>query len=167
MCKATVIFEEKLGKRREGWCVYLNQSRDFTWYSDKQIKSKLAAGEVINGVTVNEGGEVVMDEKFTTGLLVKTGLATFTPIKDDEDSGVSKYFAVVRVIKGGKAGDHYELVSNWFKLEVVDVDRLKALLSLISVGGARMDEKGKVVIHEGVVVEQATEDTKGTREGVN
>lgn len=30
MCKATVIFEEKLGKRREGWAVYLNQSRDFT-----------------------------------------------------------------------------------------------------------------------------------------
>ena len=23
MCKATVIFEEKLGKRREGWAVYL------------------------------------------------------------------------------------------------------------------------------------------------
>ena len=45
MCKATVIFEEKLGKRREGWCVYLNQSRDFTWYSDKQIKTKIAADQ--------------------------------------------------------------------------------------------------------------------------
>ncbi len=32
---------------------------------------------------------------------MKTGLATFTPIKEDEDSGVSKYFAVTRVIKGG------------------------------------------------------------------
>ena len=95
MCKATVIFEEKLGKRREGWCVYLNQSRDFTWYSDKQIKTKIAAGERINGVTVTEGGEVVMDETFTTGLLAKTGLATFMPIKEDEDSGVSKYFATV------------------------------------------------------------------------
>ena len=74
MCKATVIFEEKLGKRREGWAVYLNQSRDFTWYSDKQVKAKIAAGERINGVTVTEGGEVVMDETFTTGLLAKTGL---------------------------------------------------------------------------------------------
>lgn len=161
MCKATVIFEEKLGKRREGWCVYLNQSRDFTWFSDKQIKSKIAAGEKINGVTVTESGEVQMDETFTTGLLAKTGLATFTPIKEDEDSGVSKYFAVTKVIKGGKAGDSYELVSNRFKLEVVDSDRLKALMSLISVGGARMNEKGKVVIHEGVEVEQATEDPKG------
>ena len=81
MCKATVIFEEKLGKRREGWAVYLNQSRDFTWYSDKQIKAKIAADERINGVTVTEAGEVVMDETFTTGLLSKTGLATFTPIR--------------------------------------------------------------------------------------
>ena len=112
MCKATVIFEEKLSKRREGWAVYLNQSRDFTWYSDKQIKAKIANGERINGVCVNEAGEVVMDENFTTGLLSKTRLATFTPIKEDEDSGVSKYFAVTRVIKGGKAGDRYELVSN-------------------------------------------------------
>ncbi|WP_295762529.1 hypothetical protein [uncultured Oscillibacter sp.] len=165
MCKATVIFEEKLGKRREGWAVYLNQSRDFTWYSDKQIKGKIASGERINGVVVNEAGEVVMDETFTTGLLSKTGLATYTPIKEDEDSGVSKYFAVVRVLKGGKAGDRYELVSNRFKLEVVDADRLKALLSLISVGGARVDEKGRVVIHEGVSVEEATEDPKGAREG--
>ncbi len=163
MCKATVIFEEKLGKRREGWCVYLNQSRDFTWFSDKQIKSKIASGERINGVTVTESGEVVMDEAFTTGLLAKTGLATFTPIREDEDSGVSKYFAVTRVIKGGKAGDRYELVSNRFKMEVVDGDRLKALMSLISVGGARMDEKGKVVIHEGVEVSEAPEGSNGAR----
>lgn len=161
MCMATVIFEERLGRRREGWAVYLNKSQDFTWYSDKQIKARLAIGERVNGVTVNEAGEVAMDETFTTGLLAKTGLATFTPIKEDEDSGVAKYFAVTKVIKGGKAGDRYELVSNRFKLEVVDGDRLKALLSLISVGGARMDEKGKVVIHEGVEVEQATEDPKG------
>lgn len=166
MCMATVIFEEKLGKRREGWAVYLNKSQDFTWYSDKQVKARIAIGERVNGVTVTEAGEVVMDESFTTGLLAKTGLATFTPIKEDEDSGVSKYFAVTKVIKGGKAGDHYELVSNRFKLEVVDENRLKALLSLISVGGASLNEKGKVVIHEGVEVSEATEDSKGDNGGI-
>lgn len=96
---------------------------------------------------------------------MKTGLATFTPIKEDEDSGVSKYFAVTKVIKDGKAGDRYELVSNRFKLEVVDADRLKTLLSLIHVGGARLDEKGRVVIHEGVEVSEATEGSTGAREG--
>ncbi len=146
MCMATVIFEEKLGRRREGWAVYLNKTQDFTWFSDKQVKAKIAAGEKVNGVMVTESGEVQMDETFTTGLLAKTGLATFTPIKEDEDSGVSKYFAVTKVIKGGKAGDRYELVSNRFKLEVVDENRLKALMSLISVGGARLDGRGKVVL---------------------
>lgn len=165
MCRATVIFEEKLGKRREGWAVYLHQSQDFTWYSDKQIRSKISAGEVINGVTVTETGTVEMDETFTKGLLAKTGLATFTPINEDMDTGVSKYFAVTRVIKNGKTGNLYELVSNRFKLEIVDENRLKALLSLISVGGARLDEKSKVVIHKDVVVEQTTEDPKG-KEGV-
>lgn len=62
---------------------------------------------------------------------------------------MSKYFAVTCVLKGGKAGDRYELVSNRFKLEVVDADRLKALLSLISVGGVRVDEKGRVVSMRG------------------
>lgn len=161
----TILFEERLGKRREGWAVYMSKTQDFTWLSDKQIKSKLAAGERVNGVCVNESGEVVMDEAFTTGLLAKTGLATFTPIKEDEDSGVSKYFAVTKVIKGGKAGDRYELVSNRFKLEVVDENRLKALLSLISVGGARIGSGGKIEIHEGVEVEQATGGSTGAREG--
>ena len=163
MCMATVIFEEKLGKRREGWCVYLNKTQDFTWYSDKQVKARIAIGERVNGVTVTEIGEVVMDETFTTGLLAKTGLATFTPIKEDEDSGVSKYFAVTKVIKGGKAGDRYELVSNRFKLEVVDENRLKALLSLISVGGARIGNGGKIEIHEGVEISEATENPSGDK----
>jgi len=30
MCMATVIFEERLGKRRVGWSVYLNKTQDFT-----------------------------------------------------------------------------------------------------------------------------------------
>jgi len=128
------------------------------------VKSKIAAGEKVNGLMVSESGEVQMDETFTTGLLAKTGLATFTPIKEDEDSGVSKYFAVTRVIKGGKAGDRYELVSNRFKVEILDENGLKALLSLISVGGARLVEKGKVVIHEAVEVSEATEGSKEARE---
>ena len=149
MCKATVIFEERLGKRREGWCVYLHQSGEFTWLSDKQIKAKIAAGERVNGLTVNEVGEVVMDESFTTGLLAKTGLATFTPIKEDEGEGFGKYFAVTRVLKG-KNSNQYSMVSNRFKVDTITEDRLKALLSLVSIGGVKLDAKGELVVHEGV-----------------
>lgn len=112
MCKATAIYEARLGKRREGFCVYLNKTRDFTYYSDRQIRNKIQSGENINGLMVNDAGEVVMDEGFTTGLLAKTGLATFTPIKESEDSSITnRYYAVVRVIKS-KVGTSYELVSN-------------------------------------------------------
>lgn len=153
MCKATVIYEEKLGKRREGWCVYLEKSRDFTFWSDKQIKARLAAGEVVNGLTVNEANEVVMDDTFTTALLSKTGLANFTPIREDEDGNLAnKYYAVVRAIRG-KAGTVYELVTNCCGLSVVDEGKLKAMAGLIEIGGVQLDDKGKVVLHKGVTVE--------------
>lgn len=157
MCKATVVYEEKLGKRREGWCVYLNKSRDFTFYSDKQVKSKIEGGEQINGLTVSEAGEVVMDEAFTTALLSKSGLTTFTPIREDESGSLAnKYYALVRVVRG-RAGNRYELVTNRCGVCMEDEERLKAMLSLIEVGGVRMDEKGQLVLHEGVEVEEVTE----------
>ena len=71
MCKATVVYEEKLGKRREGWCVYLNKTRDFTFYSDKQVKEKIAQGEKINGLKLDANNNIVMDEEFTTSLFLK------------------------------------------------------------------------------------------------
>lgn len=168
MCKATAIYDERLGKRRIGFCVFLHQSGEFTWFSDRQVKAKIAKGEQVNGLTVNEAGEVVMDETFTTGLLVKTGLATFTPINGEEGEGLSKYFAVTRVLKGGKGGNQYSLVSNRFKVDTVSEEHLKVLLSLASVGGAKLDAKGRVVVHPGVdVVEpaKATEPNKGDDKG--
>lgn len=162
MCKATAVFEEKLGKRREGWCVYLDKSRDFTYYSDKQVKVKIQGGEAINGLTVNAAGEVVMDESFTTGLLSKSGLTTFTPIKEEDGSLANKYYAVVRVM-GDKARRTYELVTNRCGLEVVDEERLKAMLSLIGVGGVRLDDKGRLVFHGSVEVETAPEETPAVK----
>ncbi len=150
MCKATVIYEEKLGKRREGWCVYLGKTRDFTFYSDKQIKAKIAQGEQINGLRIDENGNIVMDEAFTTSLLAKTGLATFTPILEDEDGTISnKYYALVRVIKS-KAGSEYELVTNRCGLEVVTEDRLKTMLTLVPVGGVKLDSSGSLEVYEGI-----------------
>lgn len=152
MCMATAIFEEKLGKRREGWCVYLNQSKEFTWLSDKQVKGKINSGEKINGLLVDADGNVAMDKSFTTGLLAKTGLATFIPIDEDSTETFAKYLAVTKAIKEGKS-TRYEVVSNRFKVEIIEEERLKALLSLLSVGGVQLDEKGKVVLHEAVEVE--------------
>ena len=163
MCKATVVFEEKLGKRREGWCVFLEKSRDFTFYSDKQIKNKIFNGELVNGLKVGESGEVVMDEEFTTSLLSKSGLSTFTPIKENEDGNIAnKYYAVVTFDKDSNS---YELVTNRNGLEVVDESRLRAMLSLIEIGGARLDNKGRVVLHRGVTIKGVPGGSGGATEG--
>lgn len=167
MCKATAVYEEKLGKRREGWCVYLEKSRDFTFWSDKQIKAKLASGETVNGLMVNEGGEVVMDDTFTTALLSKSGLANFTPIRENEDGNLSnKYYAVVRVVRD-KAGAMYELVTNRCGLSMVDEAKLKAMAGLIEIGGVQLDSKGKLVLHKGVTVEADQTAPDKATEGVS
>ena len=89
-------------------------------------------------------------------------------INGEEGEGFSKYFAVTRVLKGGKGGNQYSLVSNRFKVDTVSEEHLKVLLSLASVGGAKLDAKGQVVVHPGVdVVEpvKATEPSKGGDKG--
>ncbi|MGM9573799.1 MAG: hypothetical protein ACI3VJ_05190 [Hominicoprocola sp.] len=162
-----MIYEEKLGKRREGWCVYLEKSGDFTFWSDKQVKARLAAGEVVNGLTTTETGEVVMDESFTTALLSKTGLANFTPIREDEDGSLAnKYYAVVRVIRS-KAGAMYELVTNRCGVNMVDEAKLKAMASLIEIGGVQLDVKGRVVLHKGVTVDDGQTAPDKATEGVS
>ncbi len=150
MCKATVVYEEKLGKRREGWCVYLNKTRDFTFYSDKQVKEKMAQGEKINGLKLDANNHVVMDEAFTTSLLAKTGLATFTPIFENEDAAISgKYYALVRVLNS-KAGNEYELVTNRCGVEMVSEGKLLAMLTLISIGGVKLNSTGGLDVCETV-----------------
>lgn len=166
MCKATVVYEEKLGKRREGWCVYLEKSRDFTFWSDKQVKARLAAGEVVNGLTTSESGEVMMDESFTSSLLSKTGLVNFTPIRENEDDSLTnKYYAVVHVIRS-KAGNMYELVTNRCGLSMVDESKLKAMAGLIEIGGVQLDAKGRVVLHKGVTVDEGQVGSDKATEGV-
>ena len=152
MCRATVIYEERPGKRRVGWCVYLNKTRDFTFYSDKQVRVRLEIGERVNGLRTDEQNNIVMDEAFTTSLMAKTGLATFIPIMEHEDGNLSnKYYALVRVVKS-KSGNEYELVTNRCGLETVTEDKLKAMLTVIPIGGVKLNGAGGLEVYEGVVV---------------
>lgn len=150
MCKATVVYEEKLGKRREGWCVYLSKTRDFTFFSDKQVKERIAQGEKINGLTLDANNNVVMDEAFSTSLPAKTGLSNFTPILENGDGVISnKYYALVRVLNS-KSGNEYELVTNRCGLEVVSEEKLLAMLTLIPVGGVKLNSAGGLDICEDI-----------------
>ena len=78
----------------------------------------------------------------------------------------NKYYAVVRVIRG-KAGTMYELVTNRCGLSVVDEAKLKAMASLIEIGGVQLDSKGRVVLHKGVTVDDGQTAPDKATEGVS
>lgn len=168
MCKVlTVAYADKIGERLVGWSVY--NGKDYSFLSDKQIKARLAAGELVNGLKLGGGdlGEVVMDKEFTGSLMGKSGL-TFSPIMTedtgDEEPVMNKYYALVKVVKT-KTGTEYTFITNRCGLEVFEETQLKAMLGIMSLGGVRLDETGKVVVHPGVVVEGATGDQEKPQGG--
>ena len=85
MCKkSTVAYGDFIGQRMVGWCVF--NGKDFSFLSDKQIKTRLQNNEQVNGLTLDADGNVVIDQEFTKTLMGKSGL-TFKPIlpADNED----------------------------------------------------------------------------------
>lgn len=107
MCKKfTVAYGDFIGQRLVGWCVF--NGKDYSFMSDKAIKTRLGAGDLVNGLTLDAEGNVCMDKAFTSMLMGKSGL-TFSPIsnEDEGDDGnvMNKYYALVKVIKD-KSGIH-------------------------------------------------------------
>jgi hypothetical protein len=155
MCKRnTVAYGDYIGKQRlVGWCVW--NGKDFSFLSDKQVKARLQIKEFVNGLALDTEGNVVIDQTFTNQLMGKSGL-TFSPISveggDDEDEAVmNKYYALVKVVKG-KAGNQYHFITNRCGQEAFDEQQVKAMLSIMPLGGVQMDEKGQLIVHKGVEV---------------
>ena len=158
MCKKlTVAYGDYIGNRMVGWCLF--NGKDYGFISDKQVGAKLRQGERVNGLKLDEEGAVTIDREFTRHLLGKSGL-TFSPIMaaDDaeEEPVMNKYYALVKVVKS-KVGNQYHFITNRCGYEVFSEQQVKAMLEILDFGGLRMDEKGAVVIHEGVEVKEATE----------
>ena len=153
MCKKmTVAYGDFIGQRMVGWCVF--NGKDYGFYSDKKIKAKLEQGEVVNGLTLDPEGNVVMDAEFTPVLMGKSGL-TFAPInaEDADDAPVmNKYYALVSVRKTGK-DTRYGFITNRCGYEEFNETQLKAMLEIFSMGGVKLDPKGKITVHRNVEVE--------------
>ena len=66
-----------------------------------------------------------------------------------------------------KAGAMYELVTNRCGLSMVDEAKLKAMASLIEIGGVQLDSKGRVVLHKGVTVDESQTGSDKATEGVS
>lgn len=165
MCKkSTVAYGDFIGQRMVGWCVF--NGKDFSFLSDKQIKTRLQNNEQVNGLTLDADGNVIIDQEFTKSLMGKSGL-TFKPIvpadNEDEEPVMNKYYALVKVSKD-KDGTKYHFITNRCGMETFDEVQLKAMLEVMDMGGVRKDEKGALVIHKAVDVESATTDQNKPKE---
>ena len=158
MCKKlTVAYGDYIGTRMVGWCLF--NGRDYSFMSDKQVKARLKAGDLVNGLKLDDEGVVVIDKEFTTMLMGKSGL-TFSAIStaDDEDvdSVMNKYYALVEV-EQNKNGKLYHFITNRCGHECFDEAQLKSMLGILNMGGVKMNDKGKVLIHPAVEVNMAEE----------
>lgn len=172
MCKRmTVAYGEYIGNRHVSWVCY--NGKDFSFLSDKQVKARMQAGDLVNGLMLDSDGNTCINKEFTKSLMGKSGL-TFAPItaSDGEDEPVmNKYYALVKV-EQSKGGKLYHFITNRCGFEVFDETQVKAMLAVLEMGGVQLDSKGELVVHKdvdmdgaGVTSGKATEDTKGT-EGV-
>ena len=127
--------------------------------SDKQVKARLKAGDLVNGLKLDDEGVVVIDKEFTTMLMGKSGL-TFSPISaaddENEDSVMNKYYALVKV-EQSKNGKLYHFITNRCGHECFDEVQLKSRLGIMNMGGVKMNDKGKILIHPAVEVNMAEE----------
>ena len=156
MCKKlTVAYGDYIGTRMVGWCLF--NGRDYSFVSDKQVKARLKAGDLVNGLKLDDEGVVVIDKEFTTMLMGKSGL-TFSPISaaddENEDSVMNKYYALVKV-EQSKNGKLYHFITNRCGHECFDEVQLKSMLGILNMGGVKMNDKGKVLIHPAVEVNMA------------
>lgn len=158
MCKKmTVAYGDYIGSRMVGWCVF--NGKDYSFMSDKTVKAKINNGDLVNGLRVDEDGNVAIDQEFTKSLMGKSGLS-FNPIMvagdEDDEPVMNKYYALVKVVKA-KEGTSYHFITNRCGYEIFSEEQLKAMLAVLDMGGIKLGADGSLVIHGAVDVEDATE----------
>lgn len=157
MCKKlTVAYGDYIGSRMVGWCVF--NGKDYSFISDKTVKARIKAGDLVNGLTLDEEEKVVLDKTFAKCLMGKSGLS-FEPIMaDDEDEPMmNKYLALVKVVKA-KEGNSYHFITSRCGYEVFTEEQVKAMLAIMDLGGLKLGADGALVVHGAVDVQDATED---------
>lgn len=155
MCKKlTAAYLDRIGSRSVGWCLY--NGKDYSFMSEKQVKTKIQQGILVNGLKLDAEENVVIDTEFTRNLMAKSGL-TFQPIieaEDDEVSVMNKYYALVQVEKTD-ADTTYHFITNRCGCEVFTEQKVKSLLEVMQFGGIKLSETGDLLIHSGIEVKDS------------
>lgn len=155
MCKKmTVAYGEFIGNRHVAWVCY--NGKDYSFLSDKQVKTRLQAGDLVNGLMLDSDNNVCINKEFTKSLMAKSGL-TFSPItatECDEDTVMNKYYALVKV-EQSKGGKLYHFITNRCGHEVFDETQLKAMLAVLDMGGVQLNSKGELFVYKDVDMDGA------------
>ena len=155
MCKKLcVAYGDYIGNRLVGWCCW--NGKDYSFISDKTVKAKIKAGDLVNGLMVDAEDNVAINQEFTKSLMGKSGLSfnSITAAGDEDDEPVmNKYYALVKV----KDGTKYHFITNRCGYEIFSEEQLKAMLAVLDMGGIKLGADGALVVHGSVDVEDATE----------
>lgn len=156
MCKkVTVAYGDYIGNRLVCWCVY--NGKDYSFISDKTVKNRINAGDLVNGLTVEED-KVVLDKSFAKCLMGKSGLSFEAIMTEDEDEQImNKYYGLVKVVRS-KDGNRYEFITSKCGYETFTEEQVKSMLSIVDMGGIQMGADGALMIHKAVDVEDTTGD---------
>lgn len=156
MCKkVTVAYGDYIGNRLVGWCCW--NGKDYSFLSDKTVKARIKAGDLVNGLALDEEEKVVLDKTFASCLMGKSGLG-FGPIlsEDEDEPMMNKYLALVKVVKA-KEGNSYHFITSKCGYEVFTEEQVKAMLAIMDLGGIKLGADGALVVHGAVDVEGASE----------
>jgi len=158
MCKKiTVAYADYIGSRLVSWICW--NGKDYSFVSDKAVKSRIKEGNLVNGLALDEENNVVIDQEFTKSLMGKSGLC-FNPIvaaESEDEPVMNKYYALVKVVKG-KDSTNYHFITNRCGYEVFTEEQVKAMLAILDMGGIKLGADGTLVIHKAVDVEDTTGD---------
>jgi len=154
-----MVNREDLGKRTVGFMFYDSQSKAFTGMTEKQIKDALSKGEKLWGLTLDSDGNIVMDSKNfkTNNYMIRSGINSLTPAVETDCPANMMYVVVgMKKVQGGE--NVYEVVnSRYARLEMPE-SKVKMLLEFGCIqGGAFLDSKNKLVVCEGVRVDDGKE----------
>ena len=155
MCMRYMVVREDLGKRTTGFIFYDADSKGMVGMTEKAIKDTLGKGEKLFGLTLDEGGNIVMDtEGFKTkNYMVRSGINSLAPAVEGDCMANIMYVVVgMRKVQGGE--NVYEVISSRYARTEMSESKVKMLLEFGCIqGGVYLDSKNKLVTCEGVRVE--------------
>lgn len=159
MCMRYMVVREDLGKRTTGYVFYDADSKGMVGLTEKQIKDTLGKGEKLFGLTLDEGGNIVMDtEGFKTkNYMVRSGINSLAPAVEGDCMANIMYVVVgMKKVQGGE--NTFEVISSRYARLEMPESKVKMLLEFGCVqGGVYLDSKNKLVTCEGVRVDDGKE----------